>query len=336
MNQYFFITTFGSIYNKALPLIEEKKSEGKVFVVTANINVKNFFENYTEYDILYIPINSNIISRKKWYLTLLEVIKMNYYYKKYFSDVSNSSIYFFGSSWTIALFNYIQKLSKKNKIYQYLSDQEPTNWKYVTSMKARILQILVKILTNVDVDVITNMGLLSFDISKKFYSKNKINVVNKESSKEPLLKYMNKFTFDEKILVVTEDVIKYNRVEKEEYISKMSLLVGILNKNFDGKYKVKAHPNEPRTYNLFPDSTIIPHYIPSEFLMRNKWKYIIGLESLTLIKATQLTNAKVVSLIDFIEYKEHTVAKMFKEWQHKGSSKIVFPKNKQELEKILS
>jgi hypothetical protein len=335
MKQYFFVTSFGSLYNKVLPLMDKKKDEGEIIIVTANKNIYYFFKEYISCKRVFLDMNPNIFSRKKWYLFITEILKMRWYYDICFKGVQCSEIYFFGSGWTIGIFNIIQRLSKNNIIYQYPSNQSLGDSKCVTSWKAKIIKLFAKLITNVDVDVVTEMGMTSFNLNEKFYRKNAVHIVNDELDKTPLNSLMQLFTYDENILIATEDVVKYNRVEKSEYILKMSTLVQILNK-MKKKYMVKPHPNEPETYDVFPSMSIISFFIPSELLMESKWKYVIGLESLTLIKATQLTDAKVISLIDFVEYKDSSVSQSFKEWQQKESSKILFPKNEKELEEMLS
>ena len=335
MKQYFFITTFGSIYNKALPLIEEKKSDGEVIIVTANKNIQRFF-THIGYKVIFLDFNANIFSRKQLYYIPFRLYAARYYYNEYFAHVFDSKVYFFGSGWTIGIFSIIQKMAKSNIVFQYPSDQSPTIWDYVDTFKTRILKRMVKILTKVDVDVVTDTGMLSFNLNEKFYKNNNIIIIREELDKNLLIPVMEIFSYDETVLIATEDVIKYDRVDRKEFLSKMNAVLNIICETKGFNYKVKPHPNEPRTYGLFPSDTIIPAYIPSEFIMMNKWKYIIGLESLTLIKAAQLTDAKVISLIDFIDYKKRHVARKFKSWQQRESNNILFPKNEEELRKVLS
>jgi hypothetical protein len=47
---------------------------------------------------------------------------------------------------------------------------------------------------------------------------------------------------------------------------------------------------------------IIPSYIPAEFLLHHPWKYVIGIVSTSLINASKLTNAKVISIIDLFKW----------------------------------
>jgi len=337
MKLYFFVTTFGSLYNKVLPLIYEKRGEGEIVVITANKNIYLFFKTYISCDVLYLAMNPNIFSRKKRLSCIFETYRMRMYYNANFKHIIESQIYFFGSGWTIGIFHMIQRLSKHNIVYQYPSDQSPTQWDYVTTWKAKVMKLITKLLTDVDVDVVTDSGMISLNLNEKFYKKNDIVIVKEETDRESLNTLMHKFVYDEEILIVTEDVVKYDRVERSEYLLKMSTLIRMLNNSKrQFRYKVKPHPNEPQTYGLFPSRTIIPHFIPSEFVMANHWKYVIGLESLTLIKAAQLTKAKVISLIDFIEYKDPSVSKSFKDWQQRESNKILFPKNEKELEEMLS
>ena len=330
MNIY-FVTSYGSIYNRVLPLIKEKG--GDTIVVCTSLPIYRFFSEFTPYKTIYTRVNQNLITKRTWYMLIPNLIKQKSEYKQLFSNIKNANIYFFGIGWKIVTYMHIARLSKHNKVYLYPETQSSTLGKIENTPKTKLMSFLIKLLTGLDMVVYTDCGKLSMNISDKYLNKHNITVIHKEFNKDNI-DITIPIDKDKYILVVTEDQVEYNRVTLSEMVKKMCSLDAILCSCHPGRYVIKPHPNTPKLYTNFHGKIISP-YIPSEFLLKHPWKLIIGTESLTLINATKYTNAKVVSLLKFIKYKDPSVSQEFIDWMNKHTDKILFPENEKELEEVI-
>jgi hypothetical protein len=163
MRHIFFVCSFGSVYHRVLPLIEEKKSEGDVLVVVSNDKLYKFFKSYTTFDTVCLKVNSNLITKKDWYKAILNAIKSKIEYGKLFKKVKNDNVYFFGTGDAIVMFSYIQKLSNENRIFFYPNIEN--KWdsivmpSIVENWKTKIICKAIKMLLDIDVKVRKDCGL---------------------------------------------------------------------------------------------------------------------------------------------------------------------------------
>ncbi len=340
MNYIFFVTTFGSIYDRVLPLIEERKGKGKIVVVVTTDQIYKFFKEFTEYKVIQTKVHPDLISKKIWYKVFSNLIRSKLEYRKLFKEFKGGNVYFFGSSCAIVIYSYIQKLSKNNAIYQYLS--KPSNMKHTKEVgcKATLMKLFAKIFLNLDTEIMNTSVASCYELDKKFYDKNHVHIVNNYTPDYRLLdRYMVKLDIIEgkKILFAIADLIACNRVEETEFINKINDVIDILNENYPDLYVVKPHPRLNKVYGQMQYSTIIPQYIPSEFLMKHPWEFVIGIESTTLISAAKQTDAKVISLIDLFNYKYPEAQKKWRDYLQFGSkNEILFPKQLQEFKDFLN
>ena len=75
MKYIFFVTTFASIYDRVLPLIEEKKEKGEVIIVASTEQIELFFKEYTDFKVIRTKVHPDLITMKTKYRILFNIIK---------------------------------------------------------------------------------------------------------------------------------------------------------------------------------------------------------------------------------------------------------------------
>jgi len=217
---------------------------------------------------------------------------------------------------------------------------EDTTIKYPVehSIRAFAMRWTAKWLMGIETDVCCKLGVPIWDLNKKFFENIEI-LENYVGDKKLLGKYMKKLNVlkGKKILIAVNDAITSGFIEKTEFINKMDNLMDILNDITPGEYIIKPHPRLNKLYGKMSEcNEIIPPYIPLEFVLRHDWKKVIGIDSGSLVSSVKYTNAKVISLIDAVEYRDGKLKKMLRDHLEKNSqNKIKFLAEIGELKQIL-
>ena len=153
-------------------------------------------------------------------------------------------------------------------------------------------------------------------------------------------KYMPKLKIldGKSILVMIVDLLESagNYAESDSYKKAVDNLMQALEEKFSNDFLIKPHPRENKLYGKMLESeNIIPPYIPAEFLMNHKWKFIIGIVSSSLVYAAKNTDIVVISFMDLFKWnrkasREKNIWR--KEMEDVG---ILFPKDINELKRLL-
>lgn len=343
MKHIFFVITFGSIYDRALPLIEEKKNEGEIIVVATTDQIEMFFKNYTDFEVIRTKVHPNLITRETKHKILSNIIRSKLEFRKFFKDIENSKIYFCNTGYAVTMYSYIKKLSKRNKIIFYgdlgtKNGKQTIKYPIEHSTRAFAMKWIVKWLMGIETDVRCKLGFPVWDLNKNFFEN--IEIIEKYTGDKKLLdRYMKKLNVlkGKKILIAINDGITSGFIEKTEFINKIDNLMDILNDNAPGKYAIKPHPRLNKLYGKMSEcNEIIPPYIPLEFVLRHDWKKVIGFDSGSLVSSIKYTSAEVISLIDAVEYRDKELKRMLRHHLEKNSqNKIKFLDKIDDLEKIL-
>jgi len=111
------------------------------------------------------------------------------------------------------------------------------------------------------------------------------------------------------------------------------------------KYAFKRHPRPTEdhslsnsvSYDLFKNCEEIPRYIPIELLFNSIKKNVISVYSAALYTASQFKHLNAVSVLELVDWCNDSFKNEVKEHLiEKSSGKILFPKDFDELEKILT
>jgi hypothetical protein len=335
----FFVTTFGSIYQRVLPLIEEKKEYGDIKVVVTTEQIELFFKNFTDFQVIRTKIHPDLIGKKTWYKLFFNLFRSKLEYQKLFRGVEDAEIYFFGTASAIVIYSYIQKLSKNNVVYLCLC--EPSNLKETvkTGIISTLMNFFTKIFLNLDTEILTLGSSRFYSLDKIFFDKNHITIISDYKPNYRLLdRYMTKLDVmnGKKILFAMEDLIACDHVEETEFITKLDAAVEILNEYYPELCVVKPHPRLKKIYGKMASFPVISEYIPSEFLLKHAWEFVIGIESTSLISAAKQTNACVISLINLFTYKSAESQNNWRNYlQGDIENKIHLPKDLLEFRQLL-
>ena len=341
MKYIFFVTTFGSIYDRALSLMEEKKDKGEVIVVASTEQIKLFFQHYTDFKVIRTRVHPDLVTRKTKYFLFVNILRSKLEFQELFRDIENSEIYFCNKSYALVIYSYIKKLSKRNKIFFYGHEQDEMILVYPAehSLRAFILRGVAKWFMGVEVNIFNNGGYPFWEVTKKYfenitiikeYTRDKKQILDKYSIKLDILK-------GKKVLIAIEDSVASGLITKSEFVTKMDQMMDLLNTIIPGAFTIKPHPRLDTLYGKMSACTdVVPSYIPIEFILHHDWQLVIGINSWSVVQATRLTNAKAISLIDAVTFIDENMRIKFRNWIEKESGKKVeFFGNIDDLKKVL-
>ena len=327
----FFVTSFGSIYDRVIPTIEQHKDELNIVVPTTD-DMYRFFSKYTDYTLLKTDIHPDLLKREDSIFTILKNIKRSKQeYEERFSTFKNFNVYFFGYSCAINIYSYLQKLSKKNKLICILSNKEIKNWEIKNDIKSKSMNLFIKIFLGIDTEIMTVGKNYFFQLSPKFFDKNNVEIIKVPSHTKPKLTI--DIMKDKNIFVELSDSRNFG-YNPEKFVDTANTIIKVLNKQFN--YAIKAHPLMPWLPENIKKGSELPSFIPAEFVLSDKLQYVIGIESYTLIRAKNLTNAKVISLINLFEFDDKNRKQIIIDWLKKESDNIIFPKTFEEFVSVIS
>lgn len=325
MKYIFFVTTFASIYDRVLPLIEEKKEKGEVIIIASTEQIELFFKEYTNFKVIRTKVHPDLITMKTKHRILLNIIQSKLEYRRIFKDIKEAEVYFCNRAWATVIFSYIKKLSKRNKVFFFPKEKSLIEYPIDNSIKANLMRWVAKWLLGLETIVYDNMGVPFWYLDDKFFKNIQI-LEYKGEDKKILDMYSKKFDFlkDKQILIPIEDSVAAGTIEKSEFIEKMDQTIDILDSIYPGAYAIKPHPRLNRLLGKMSQcNDIIPPYIPVEFVLNHNWTAVIGINSWSLIQASKITNANVISLIDTVEFTDKNIKKMFRDWLEKESKKRI-------------
>jgi len=283
-----------------------------MLVVACNKQVFTFFNSCTDIPVISIDVESSLVTKEKPYKLLSNIFSAYWEYYKKFSKYEGCNVYFFGNSWSIVPFYYIKNLARHNNVYQHRASHHPHETVVINNMMSNLVKTFIKFIFQLNVDVVVNNDVKNIQLKESFYKRNNITVYEVDLDKTKNKKYTQNIHHIQghDILFVSEDLPFYNRATSQDF----ELFMNKVNDSLK-KYVVKPHPNTPTLYGVMKLCvTSIPKYIPSEFLMHHDWKYIVGIESFTLIRATELTKAKVISLVKITPYINKVAQQDFIDW----------------------
>ena len=343
MKSVFFITSSGSIYRRALPLIDQKSKDGEVLVVTSNDNTYKFFTNYTPFKTIQSRVNPNLIAGKdKIFKLISNVVKSKFEYRKLFKDIKGSNIYFFNTGNTIVTFSYIQKLAKHNKIFFYSSEKDKLDKQIkptiFNSWYTKVVISFIKLTLGIDIKVRKDCHLISLCVYKEFFAKNNITDTYQEFDQNIYKKYMKKIDLvDKKVLVLWSDLVSEGRIDEKTFTEQSNQLIQLLKEYYPNKYIIKAHPNMSMLYGLMVNQPQLESYVPSQFFMYHPWKIVIADCSAALVfpEEQNLTKTKLIEMVDILKFKDSKVQKELKQFLISWNPKLLFPQSFKELERML-
>ena len=341
MKYIFFVTTVGSIYEAVLPLIGGKKDKGEILVVVATDEAELFFSKFTDFRIIRLNVNPNLITREDKYKIFVNILKSKIEFRKLFKDVEDAEVYFCGYRFSIVIFSYVKKLLKKNKVFNCggLPDGRFDKYPVEHGLRAFMMRWIAKWFKGVETVVSNDKGVPVWMLDERFFKDiavikdygDKIKIISEYVPKLEILK-------GKTVLIMMVDLLESggNYAEPESFIKAMDDLMEILNDNFSDLYLIKPHPRENRLYGkMLECEESIPPYIPAEFLLHHPWRFVIGVISSSLVHAAELTDSTVISMMDLFKWNDaaNREIEIYREEMEKAN--ILIPKDINEFKRLL-
>lgn len=334
-DQIFFVATYGSIYDKVLPLIHEKEEQDNITIVVINDSLERFFKEYTNFRIIRLHVNPNLITQKTKHKLISNIIKSKLEYRKYFKNTHDADIHFFNRSYTIVPFSYIKKLTKNNRVYQYCDAELAGAFPVMHGLLPLVMRSVSKIFLNVDIRV-ENTHMQSVCILHEKFYKNIDRKSNKKFDASISNIYVNKIKQlkNKNILILSSNLAVVGFMTEEEIIKTTNILMSVLKARYDDII-IKTHPTDD--FVIYGDmdkiSDFVPSYIAAEFLVSHNWEFVIGIVSTALLTFAKNPKIKVISLIKMLEWKD-TVMRDY--WLDRyGKLPVLMPKNEEELKEVI-
>ena len=335
-----FVTTFGSIAQRVLPLIEELKDKGKITIVVSTEQLEKFFKENTTFKVIRTRVPSDLIEGESKIKIFPNVIRSKYEYKELFRDMKNYEIYFSNTACSIVTYSYIKKLSMNNRVFFFgeQSEEKSMEFPIKKGFTSFIMKLIAKCFLDTETIIQTRAGVPFYNLDDKFFE-NITKIKAPPEDKKITAIYTKKLDIlkGKKILIAVTDSITCGFIEKEEFMDKIDRLMDILEDMAPGEYAIKPHPRLDRLYGKMSKTTsVIPSYIPLQFILEHDWKRVIGFDSGSLIPASNNTNAEVISLMDATKYKDENLKKkMRNHLVNKSQNKIKFVKKIDDLKYLL-
>jgi len=261
-------------------------------------------------------------------------------YKKYFSNVINTKVFFFSRHYTGYLFYFINKLSYKNKII-YIPDPAadllPTKTSYIESVNNIIKIIVFKIIFGRKIITVKFMEEFIPSMSTNYIKKITSRMISRKERDRMLVlldkrefAIYNEFNYDVLYFGHNAKNIRSSRSEWEKILND---IFNILKKYYpEKKIRIKLHPARESDISINV-GILVDKYIPAEFLYNRKVKVYITPYSRSL---SNLKNGLTISLIDLIptnnlQYKSK-IKERFKKMSYLDH---YFPETLDEFENIL-
>jgi len=322
----FFITLPGDMYEIMLPLMQKCHENGDEPIVFTLPEFYPFFVKYTNFETFCIDcdINKSIFKIKSIYYSLLRGIK-------------NQDIYFYSASWTLGIFYFLKKLQKNNKIIFCRSTKNPNPdpfkdmlYPLDNTFRAKLMKLFAKLFFGLNLDIINKQNKLVWKLNK-----NTIPCFIKRlydpKDLSGIFKIDTEFLKGRDTLLLIGDEVTES-ADVESFTDMSTGVYCILERHH---YFIKPHPRECKLYGMLAKSNhILDKYIMAELLFNYEWKVILGLFSLSLINAKNMTNAKVISLMDLYEWGDKKLRNYW--YKRISENDIPIPKSFEELEGMLS
>ena len=329
----FFINAPTQITHQALTLIKERNFKNLTVVVPKGLD--------TTFKALGIKtivpdVNPNLITKEdKWHL-IFNIIKANREYKKYFKDVKEQTIYLFFTSWAVVFLSYVSKLSENNKVVllRMKNDDKDVIPEY-KGMLAWFMKFIAKHFLKVETKILCKHASKTpaYELIRESIPM-AIIVYDKFDGEFPNIFVKDETIKDKKILFLSSELESEGANMKD--IEKITnYLYSFLETYYPKSYVIKGHPRDGIVYFDMKNSKhIISHTILLETLLGHDWKYIISYYSEGLVSAKLRTNATVISLLNFWEWKDTPRKKDVIKRQKKVG--ILMPETIEELRGVLT
>jgi len=222
----------------------------------------------------------------------------------------SDELYFFHNTFATVENRIIKKLSKTTMVYHIpIFNKLPFKKRYtIRALKGVLLSWLIN---GIKVVPLNTGERFIYKVDDSFFRKINANkkqlIIDNKFIKELIDKrfYLGKI----EIVLLTGSIVELNRVEEQEYISKIDALIDTIGAD---KIVAKPHPRFPNRYGKEKELELVPPYVPANVLF-TKFKIFIGYSTTVLTEAAN-EGLTAISLLDYLEPVSEDAKDNYKEY----------------------
>jgi len=320
----------------SLRIIESLTTE-RWIVVTNNERIKKLFgELYDEGHIILTDGVIVPIFRKNVILLAFQIYKFlvhKHRFKNQFKKFRGANVCFVFVAFGLFESFLIKVLSRNNNIY-YKPLVKLDSFKIDTSLKSTLNKFLYKLLLNISISPLKSSTIEIPAVSETFLRQIEVKEFQLPDNMESVnSKLINKYQIpNRKVLILAGFA---DSIDKEDYLPKMNLLIGLLVNKFGlNNIAIKWHPDYLQNYSFEYDLYEIPQYLPGNLLF-DHFDIICGHNSAFLFEAAN-HNITAISTIGYCNKSTHDDS--YKDYLANNLNKgkeIIFFDSLETLEKIV-
>lgn len=331
MNNDIIICTAPIHIHRVLQFMEDNPDD---YTIICPGEMKPFFRQFTDCTVIVPWVHPNLFTRKnlKWLpLNLIRLLRNQHHY---FTHVKGQQIHVFFTGWAVSFMYFIKRLHKKNVVHLWLPEDNyphpPDYFKEQKDIVSACMRWFARLFLGLKTTVM-DKSVPAYEMDRSNYNQHlydpdKMAVYRKLMKDNKLVEGMD-------VLFLSENVTTEGaELESVERIS--NYLYTILEENYAGRWCLKGHPREPDTYGYLKTAGHeVSRYIIAEILYGHKWKAIISYYSEALISASKLTDAKVISLMEFLVWDNQDLKRYWRDRFIKFN--VLCPRSLGELKEML-
>lgn len=347
---YIFCPSYEHVY---LVLHFWNAGQKDIKVITYNADVK-LFCNHLGMEVVYFEYPAAVISIKNVFKGVCALYNFKKCTDRIIKDANvkrQDRFYLLGSIMCYPGFYLTQEFSKKCHLYykdispvDFFAVKKIKDFLNINYLRRQYLRLLIRIFLGIDLTIYyTRIGYYVLGIDDNFLKKYRVKKLDFNKSLQALrLEAMEK----QKNIIKDEydTMVTYEYESFSESLASLKSLRIMYDTLFSmlSNYAVKEHPDCIKKENVQENRYLpqkcrrFPAYIPSELLFNNVKQNVIGIVSATLISAANVEHLQAVSLLELVQWKDKVYKKHYRDFLTKQSKRIVFVRDFEELERLIS
>ncbi len=325
-----FLSAPFQIFDKLIPFLTEKKLDNLVFVVPEEL--KPFLKKYYQDTKIISPDVRHLITKTSKRKLITNTLKLRKEYKEIFSHYEGCNVYLFFVAHSISYFYCITKLRKRGSKVTVVYPQNPlfrnkTYFKRGRGIFAFVMQKYAQWILGVPNYITVRFGSMVWNFDYARLGIEDVRMEREIGDADIPERFRENIPKRFKTLFVGS-APHLHGANFDSVTKVTNELMSVLKQD---SLVVKTHPRQKTIYGKMKETkNILPPEILSETLMFHPWEYVIGYNSMSLIKAKKYTSGKVISLIRLYETTDELKPVMIREFERAG---ILIPETIEEMKK---
>lgn len=327
-----------------IQLYDDYKDKAKITIIVVNVYSNYEFIkslNLADAKILFceVPLINN-----KIFLTIWGIIKnIRHFWDENLSSISGGNVYFFSASFDWVTAYFVRRFTERKEIKVHYAGFNTTeialkegynNCTINKGLNVRnyILLITLYLITGIKFDYFKKLSCISFPFFK-YGIRHESYKLNKDS----IAPYKYSLGFQNNTVLLFTSSWDYEGEDLRNYVDQKvcDTIKAIQNDGY--KVVAKGHPRLGMASSIEKIAdTLLPNYVPAEFIGEDGIKFVIGINSAAIIYFAKYSEVKVISLLKLIDgLNEKLVAENYSLLNKMCGDKILYPSSIDELKNIL-